>query len=223
MLDGLPAVLNKAPLRFVAQPIFRQKGELYGHEMLLLHKQHKDPAMFMKIVNHMGLRQNLDLEVCRMAEPVLRTHRLTGCCCINLFADSLQEEEVIEALLMLSDPSANRWVMVNVMQLDASNKQSSLSETIADLRQCGVRFCFDVKLLMQITAMSLPVDMLRMDIRHVPEDQWARWISFAESNCVPMLAAGVDDEAHREILSQLGIDFLQGKIFADMVLLNQNT
>jgi EAL domain. len=76
---------------------------------------------------------------------------------------------------------------------------------------------------MQITAMSLPVDMLRMDIRHVPEDQWARWISFAESNCVPMLAAGVDDEAHREMLSQLGIDFLQGKIFADMVLLNQNT
>jgi EAL domain-containing protein (putative c-di-GMP-specific phosphodiesterase class I) len=40
---------------------------------------------------------------------------------------------------------------------------------------------------------------------------------------IPALAAGVDDEAHREILSQLGIDFLQGKIFADMVLLNQNT
>lgn len=38
MLDGLPAVLNKASLRFVAQPIFRQKGELYGHEMMLLHK-----------------------------------------------------------------------------------------------------------------------------------------------------------------------------------------
>lgn len=95
---------------------------------------------------------------------------------------------------MLADPSASRWVMVNVMQLDTSNKQFNLSEIIADLRQCGVRFCFDVKLLMQITAMSLPVDMLRMDIRQVPEDQWARWISFAESNCVPMLAAGVDDD-----------------------------
>ncbi len=206
----------------MAQPIFRQKGELYGHEMMLLHKQHKDPAMFMKIVNHMGLRQNLDLEVCRMAEPVLRTHNLTGCCCINLFADSLQEEAVVEALLMLADPGAKRWVMVNVMNLDTSNKQFNLAEVIADLRQCGVRFSYDVKLLMQITAMSLPVDTLRMDIRQVPEDQWARWISFAESNCVPMLAAGVDDEARRETLSQLGIDFLQGKIFADMVLLNQN-
>lgn len=210
MLDGLPAVLNKASLRFVAQPIFRQKGELYGHEMMLLHKQHKDPAMFMKIVNHMGLRQNLDLEVCRMAEPVLRTHNLTGCCCINLFADSLQEEAVVEALLMLADPGAKRWVMVNVMNLDTSNKQFNLAEVIADLRQCGVRFSYDVKLLMQITAMSLPVDTLRMDIRQVPEDQWARWISFAESNCVPMLAAGVDDEARRETLSQLGVDFLAG-------------
>lgn len=37
-----------------------------------------------------------------------------------------------------------------------------------------------------------------------------------------MLAAGVDDDTHREVLRELGIDFLQGKIFADMVLLNQN-
>jgi EAL domain-containing protein (putative c-di-GMP-specific phosphodiesterase class I) len=38
-----------------------------------------------------------------------------------------------------------------------------------------------------------------------------------------MLAAGVDDDAQRETLCQLGVDFLQGKIFADMVLLNQNS
>lgn len=223
MLDGLPAVLNKASLRFVAQPIFRQNGELYGHEMSLLHKQHKDPAMFMKIVNHMGLRQNLDLEVCRMAEPVLATHHLTGCCCISLFADSLLEDEIIEALLMLADPSVNRWVMINVMNLDAGNKQSNLVEVISDLRACGVRFCYDVKLLMQITAMSLPVDALRMDIKTVPEDQWARWISFAESNCVPMMAVNVDEEPRRQQLSELGIDFIEGKVFADVVLMNTNS
>lgn len=222
MLDGLPAVLNKASLRFVAQPIFRQKGELYGYEMMLLHKQHKDPAMFMKIVNHMGLRQNLDLEVCRMAEPVVRAHRMSGCCSINLFADSLLEDEIIEALLMLSDPDQNRWVMLNVMQLEPSNKQINITDIITDLRACGVRFCYDVKLLMQITALSLPVDMLRMDIRQVPEDQWERWIAFAESNCVPTLVTSVDDESHRARLCEMGADLLQGKIFADMVLLNQS-
>lgn len=220
MLDGLPAVLNKASLRFVAQPIFRQNGEMFGHELMLLHKQHKDPAMFMKIVNHMGLRQNLDLEVCRMAEPVLSTHGLSGCCCINLFAESLLEEEIIEGILLLSDPSVNRWVMINVMQLDAGNKQAQLTETINELRSCGVRFCYDVKLLMQITAMSLPVDMLRMDVKQVPEDQWSRWISFAESNCVPMIASSVDSDEHRRMLCEFGIDFLEGKIYADMVLMS---
>ena len=94
--------------------------------MMLLHKQHKDPAMFMKSVNHMGLRQNLDLEVCRMAEPVLRAHRRRVAVVLTCLLIHCRKKKSLKALLMLSDPSANRWVMVNRNAAHAGNKQFSL-------------------------------------------------------------------------------------------------
>ena len=85
-------------------------------------------------------------------------------------------------------------------------------------------FCFDVKLLMQITAMSFTGRYATMDILSCAGRSMERagFLCKKVIVCRRWLQVYVDDEAHREILSQL-VSISRGKIFADMVLLNQNT
>lgn len=207
---GLPAILNKTELRFIAQPILDQQGDLFGHEILLRFKHFESPAALLKIVRHLDLRPDLDLDVCMQAAELIPFHNLEGCWNLNLFANSLLRDEVRHQLVAMVDQLGHHQLLLDLLELEQTSDMPHLRKAMALLHDAGIQFALDVDDMENPCSQLLPFQLLRMDVRRTPQPMWERWLEEARIRDLPLLAYRVENEQQLLTLSELGADYLQG-------------
>lgn len=207
---GLPAILNKTELRFIAQPILDQQGDLFGHEILLRFKHFESPAALLKIVRHLDLRPDLDLDVCQQAAVLIPFHNLEGCWNLNLFANSLLLDEVRRQLIAMADQLGRHRLLLDLLELEKTSDMPHLRKAMTLLNDAGIKFALDVEDMENPCSQLLPFQLLRMDVRRTPRALWEHWLEEARTRDLPLLAYRVESEQQLLALTELGADYLQG-------------
>lgn len=219
MLQGLPTIISQTDLRFVAQPILTRDGALYGHEILLRFKHFEGPQALLKIVRHLGLKQDLDLDVCRLADHLLHWKKESGCWNLNLFAKSLRTTELQRALLELARKLKPDFLLIDLLELNKIQDMPHLRSSMIGLHGGGIRFALEVEDLSQPYAQFLPFDVIRLDVQKEARDLWPIWLEEARMHNIPLLAYRVENEHQLTELTTLGIDLLQGYAVAQAEVL----
>ena len=222
MLQGLPSILNHTDLRFVAQPILTRDGSLYGHEILLRFKHYEGPGALLKIVQHLGLKQDLDLDVCRLAEHLLFWKKDKGCWNINLYADSLCRTELQRELLELARKLKPAFLLIDVLELGETQDMPHLRRSMQGLHDGGIRFAMSVEDLERPYAQFLPFDVIRMNVQEYSREQWQLWQEEAQVHNLPLLAYRVEQVQQLHELNNLGIELFQGYAVAEEEVLAES-
>ena len=215
MLQGLPTIISQTDLRFVAQPILTRDGALYGHEILLRFKHFEGPQALLKIVRHLGLKQDLDLDVCRLADHLLHWKKESGCWNLNLFAESLRTTELQRALLELARKLKPDFLLIDLLELNAIQDMPHLRSSMIGLHGGGIRFALEVEDLSQPYAQFLPFDVIRMNVQEYSREQWQLWQEEAQVHNLPLLAYRVEQVQQLHELNNLGIELFQGYAVAE--------
>ena len=219
MLQGLPTILNHTDLRFVAQPILARDGALYGHEILLRFKHYEGPDALLKIVQHLGLKQDLDLDVCRLAEHMLFWKKDKGCWNINLYAESLCRTELQRELLELARKLQPAFLLIDVLDMSEILDMPHLRRSMQGLHDGGIRFALSVEELSRPYAQFLPFDLIRMNVQQYSPEEWRGWQEEAQVHNLPLLAYRVEQVQQLHELNNLGIALFQGYAVAEEEIL----
>ncbi len=215
MLQGLPPILNHSAMYFIAQPILHHDGELFGHELLLRFKAYDNPLELLKIVRHLGLRHQLDLQVCEMAKNLIPSKADQGLWLINLYAESLSHSNTQLALHDLADQLAPCKLMLHILELELVQDMPHLRKAMVALHDSGIQFALDIEHLEHPYSQFLPFDLLRMTALPEHKTEWYRWIEAARTRGVPLLAFHVEEEDMVYALTQRRVDYLQGYAVRD--------
>lgn len=215
MLQGLPPILNRSAMYFIAQPILHREGDLYGHELLLRFKEYDNPFELLKIVRHLGLRHQLDLQVCEMASMLVDSKQDSGLWLLNLYAESLSHSEMQLALQELAHQLAPATLMLHTLELECVQDMPHLRKAMVALHDRGIRFALDIEHLEHPYSQFLPFDLLRMAATPEHQTSWYHWLEEARTRGVPLLAFHVEQEDMVYALTQRRVDYLQGYAVRD--------
>ncbi len=176
-----------------------------------------DPVSAFADARHAGLGVELELLCLQQTFHHLERIPPTQWLSVNCSPDALLDDRV--RTLLLDQPTER--VVVELTEHIPVSDYDVLTDTLAELRECGVRLSVDdagagYASLRHI--LLLRPDMIKLDIyltRDIDADPVRRalassLVSFARSLGASLIAEGVETTSERERLSALGVDLGQG-------------
>ena len=229
--DALRRAIRGGHFNLMFQPIVSLKTRgVHHHEALIRPRPVPDlplacPQDFVMLVEALGLADELDLAVARMAcDQAASAGRTVA---FNLSGQSVQDPRFRESLVSLlsSSPACKAgFVVVEMTETAELENIDEVSATAKALRVLGVPFCLDdfgagtadMRLLRALTA-----DIVKLDGSYVPgvtepgrEHAFvAGMVTIAKAVGAEVVAERVENEAEAETLAGLGVQYGQGWLF----------
>ncbi|MBB5271955.1 putative bifunctional diguanylate cyclase/phosphodiesterase [Quisquiliibacterium transsilvanicum] len=214
------------------QPLVElSSGQVIGAEALVRlapdGREPIGPAEFIPVMEENGMILDLgrlvQAKACRQLRAWLDAGLDPGFVAVNLSPAELRQEGIVEQLLTCLEESG---ILPDRLELEVTEsglmEQGAAAKDLLDrLRDHGMRIAIDdfgtgYSSLARLK--SLPITKLKIDrsfVRDLPEDQADRQLTttivgLAHSLGLRVVAEGVENEAQRAFLEQLGCDAIQG-------------
>ena len=207
-------------LFLAAQPIVRAAdGSLFGRELLLRSTTPRlpDPSAVLEAAERLGRVRDVGRVVRRLAAGV--TVPLGTCLFINVHSLELEDEELHSRQGPLT--SSAKDVVLEVTERGRIDAVSDLTRRVARLRSLGYRIAVDdfgAGYAALNSFASLRPDIAKLDmalVRSVDRDPYRRrLVTSVTSMCrdlgILVVAEGIETDAEKSTLIELGCDLLQG-------------
>ena len=233
--DDMLCALNEGRVMLALQPIVdaRSRKPVF-HEALVRIRRHDGtlllPDALVPAAERSGLVPLLDRRVLDLAFSMLAIDR-KRVLSINASAMSLGESCWIDHLRAASKlrPDAARRLIVEITETRVVADPDAMRVMLAEIKPLGVRIAIDdfgaghssFKMLRK-----LPIDFLKIDgafaqnLSSSPDDRFfiRTLIDLARNLRIPTVAEWIEDEATAQLLTDWGVDYLQGHLFGRAVL-----
>lgn len=207
-------------LSLAAQPIVRARdGSLFGRELLLRSSSPRlpDPAAVLEAAERLGRVKDVGRIVRRLAAAVAIPSGTS--LFVNVHSLELEDEELHSRLAPLTGSAKD--IVLEVTERGRIDAVSDLGGRIARLRALGYRIAVDdfgAGYAALNSFASLRPDVAKLDmalVRGVDHDPYRRrLVSSVTSMCrdlgILVVAEGIETQAERATLVELGCDLLQG-------------
>lgn len=228
LLKQVKQVLEEEKIELYAQPIVDAQGKGY-HEILA--RMHCDgefitPDKFIPIVAHFNLSVRFDLQVLTGLLTFLRQHPSAASCprfSVNLMPLTLMQKGVARQIIQLfndySVPVSR--VIIEVTEEQAFSDSETSTQNITLLRESGFRIAIDdfgTGYANFERLKRLQADIIKIDgcfIKDILTDSLDNMIvksicELAKAKSFSVVAEYVETEAQRQLLLDLGVNYLQG-------------
>ena len=214
-----------ASLWMAYQPIVRANGTLYGHEALLRSREPKlpHPGAVLDAAEKLDRLSDLGRRVRTLAAAPVASQADSGMLFVNLHPCDLEDPELTSpdsALARIADR-----VVLEVTERASLASIQDLRQRVVTLRQTGYRIAIDDLgagyagltsfALLEPEIVKIDMTLVR-DVDRQPMKQ--RLVRSITSLCAEMgievVGEGVETEAERDTLVELGCDLLQGYYLA---------
>jgi EAL domain-containing protein (putative c-di-GMP-specific phosphodiesterase class I) len=224
LLDELDAKIEGVGRWVVLQPIIDARtGIAIAFEGLSRFTGPLTPAQWFDTASRLGRSAELEVAAARSVLALLSTAALptTACVTVNLSPSTVASAD-LHSLLSQHDPAR---IIFELTEHQPVIDYNALRLTLAPWRAQGLRIAIDDAgagyASLQHVLMCQP-DLLKLDIalvRGVDQDPVRRAllsavVDFAATAHIDVIAEGVETEAERAALLNLGIPYLQGYLFA---------
>ena len=233
--DDVLAALNEGRVLLALQPVVDSKNRKIVFNEALVRIRRDDgtlilPQALVQSAERDGIVALLDRRVLDLAFAMLTSDRKLTLS-INASSASLADTLWIDHLRTASKlrPDAARRLIVEIAEHSVIADPAQMQAMLAEIKPLGVRIALDdfgaghssFKMLR-----SLPIDFLKIDgafaqnLTGSPDDRCfiRTLIDLARNLRIPTVAEWVEDEASARLLSDWGVDFLQGHLFGRAVL-----
>lgn len=229
------AVKNDEFLLYYQPKVHARTGKIVGAEALIRWNSPKrglvSPAEFLPALSEMGLDNWLGEWVLEQAcaQMAVWDHEglLPITVSVNLAPPTFQEKHLfdrITGILAQHRLPASR-LEVEILETTAANQTPEIHATLLAMRQSGIHIALDdfgtgYSSLIYLT--QLPANVLKLDrafIRHLTTDARQRSIveqiiALVRALDYSVVAEGVEEEAQRILLAQMGCDLIQGYLIS---------
>ncbi|WP_108652603.1 EAL domain-containing protein [Dongshaea marina] len=212
-MKSLPPILNREQIYFVASPIETIEGVVFAHEILLRYKHFSGAEALLRVVRHLELQAELDLDVLALLEETLRGEELHGSWNLNLFSHSLYNSHLIATLEQFPTRLGISLdeLILDLIDLEKQREVNQFGDVMTALKERGIRFALPADDEYRFLLSKLPVDILKLDINKTPDpEEWRRWKGFAFRNDLKIIAQRVETEEQFKELQKLQVDYVQG-------------
>lgn len=233
-VNRIRSALEEDRFTLYAQPIVPAAGDgsRSSYEILLRLNEGDgrtvQPSAFLSAAEHYHLAAGIDRWVIQNTLQALATRpgflRRLDMCTINLSGLSLNEGNLagfIKDIIANGDPQLPRYICFEITETTAITHLGQATKFIREMKQLGFRFALDdfgsgVSSFGYLK--NLPVDYLKIDgifVRDILENDFDRAVVNAINEVVHTMgmltiAEFVESAAIREVVTGLGVDFLQG-------------
>ncbi len=228
LLKKVKQVLEEERIELYAQPIVNAAGVGY-HEILA--RMHCDdivltPDKFIPVVAHFNLSVRFDMQVMTGLLRYLRDNPVNCQCArfsVNLMPLTLMQKGVTKQIIQLFkeyDVPVS-WVIIEVTEEQAFSDAETSMQNIALLRESGFRIAIDdfgTGYANFERLKRLQADIIKIDgcfIKDIINDSMDNMIvklicELAKAKSFSVVAEYVETQAQRELLLDLGVNYLQG-------------
>lgn len=224
--DSIRSVIDKGDYSLFYQPVVALDDRATHHyEALLRFKDGRAPFDTVRLSEHLGLMQDLDLAVAGKAVDMLNL-RTDVRIAINLSGQSVQNESFREALrtLLLPFPKLSSRLMFELTESKAIEDMEAAANFLRWLRRTGYEVCLDDFGAGAATYAYLrrfDVDYVKIDgpfLREALDNGRQRAlvrsiVNLSRELNARTVAEMVEDEAMLHLCEELKIDFGQGYLF----------
>ncbi|VEB96051.1 Cyclic di-GMP phosphodiesterase YfgF [Cedecea lapagei] len=228
LLQKIKRAIDEEAFQLYAQPIVNSEGKGY-HEILsrlVIDGQNITPDKFIPLIAEFNLSTRFDMMVMKMLLEWLAKHpgntqqvRFS----VNLMPLTLMQKEIAQQIVARFEayrvPASA--VVIEVTEEQAFSNSETSSQNIALLREKGFKIAIDdfgTGYANYERLKKLQADIIKIDgcfVRDITSDVMDKLIvksicKLAEAKSLTVVAEYVETEEQREILLQLGVQFLQG-------------
>lgn len=229
MMNQLQQALDNEGFLLLAQPIEGVRGDIY-HEILLRMKGENgeviEPACFLPVAHEFGLSSRIDLWVLERTLVFISGHRQAlpaSRFAVNLTPSSVCRPRFmndVQRLLKRYDVQA--WQLIfEVTESHSLTNVEQAGRTLSALQHMGCRVAIDdfgTGYASYARLRDLNADMMKIDgsfIRNLLSSSLdyqivASICQLARTRKMQLVAESVENEETREVVRQLGIDYMQG-------------
>lgn len=228
LLKQVKQVLEEERIELYAQPIVDANGK--GYHEILARMRCEDvfltPDKFIPVVAHFNLSVRFDMQVLTGLLKFLRQHPVTSQCprfSVNLMPLTLMQKGVARQIIALFEEYAVpvSWVIIEVTEEQAFSDSETTTQNITLLRESGFRIAIDdfgTGYANFERLKRLQADIIKIDgcfIQDILTDSLDNMIvksicELAKAKSFSVVAEYVETEAQRELLLELGVNYLQG-------------
>ncbi|NIF46428.1 EAL domain-containing protein [Enterobacter sp. Ap-1006] len=228
LLQKIKQAIDEEAFQLYAQPIVDCEGKGY-HEILsrlVIDGQHITPDKFIPIVAEFNLSTRFDMMVMKMLLTWLAKHpgnvqqtRFS----VNLMPLTLMQKEIAQQIIALFDvyKVPTSAVVIEVTEEQAFSNSETSNQNIALLREKGFKIAIDdfgTGYANYERLKKLQADIIKIDgcfVRDITGDVMDKLIvksicELAAARELSVVAEYVETEEQRDILLQLGVQYLQG-------------
>lgn len=219
--DIFERALNSIRLDY--QPIVRSRdGEIHGYEALL-RSEWMSPPELVELASRVGQIHRLGRRVRKMAAARFVAEPSDALLFINLHPHDLSDDELLDPDSILSKIASR--VVLEVTEYASLEGIPQLQSRLSSLRALGFRIALDDlgdrhANLGAITLLEPDLIKLSMSlVRNIHRERTKRalvgsLVGAARELGAEIVAEGVESDQELEVLIRLGVDFLQGYLFA---------
>lgn len=231
-IDSQSFALMAQPIlstHLVAQPVISVTGRKQYHEILVRIKRDNGtlifPDVILPVARRAGLLPALDFVVTEQTFRYMRSRDKNAPdshFAVNLTPESLVRPDFVERVFLLFHKYAiePHRIIFEVVESDIIDN-IRVSESLAALRRAGVRIAIDdfgTGASSYARLRTLNADILKIDgsfIRNLQEDEFSRcavesFCQVARLRKMDIVAEFVEDEETEILLTEMGVDWLQG-------------
>ncbi|MDW2742356.1 EAL domain-containing protein [Atlantibacter subterraneus] len=238
LLRQVKQVLEEETIELYAQPIVDAQGR--GYHEILARMRCDDifltPDKFIPVVAHFNLSVRFDMQVMKALLKYLRLHPVNGQCprfSVNLMPLTLMQKGAARQIITLFEEYdvPVSWVIIEVTEEQAFSDSETTTQNITLLRESGFRIAIDdfgTGYANFERLKRLQADIIKIDgcfIQDILTDSLDNMIvksicELAKAKSFSVVAEYVETEAQRELLLELGVNYLQGYLTGRPVPLN---
>lgn len=228
LLQKIKRAIDEEAFQLFAQPIVNREGKGY-HEILsrlLIDGQNITPDKFIPIVAEFNLSTRFDMMVMKMLLAWLANHpgdMLQTRFSVNLMPLTLMQKEIAQQIVDLFEAYKvpTSAVVIEVTEEQAFSNSETSNQNIALLREKGFKIAIDdfgTGYANYERLKNLQADIIKIDgcfVRDITSDVMDKLIvksicKLAAARSLSVVAEYVETEEQRDVLLQLGVQFLQG-------------
>ncbi|HEY3983068.1 EAL domain-containing protein [Cedecea sp.] len=241
LLQKIKRAIDDEAFQLYAQPIVDSQGKGY-HEILsrlVIDGQNITPDKFIPIIAEFNLSTRFDMMVMKMLLAWLAKHpgdTRQARFSVNLMPLTLMQKDIAQKIVAQFDANKvpTSAVVIEVTEEQAFSNSDTSNQNIALLRENGFRIAIDdfgTGYANYERLKKLQADIIKIDgcfVRDITSDVMDRLIvksicKLAAAKPLTVVAEYVETEEQREILLQLGVQFLQGYLVGKPEPLQQLT
>ena len=228
-LDEIMGLLSPQSLRIYYQPkIGVQSKQCEGVEALLRVQPPEGTLrgpFFLQDIENAGLSPILDVWVCHQVKEHLQIWESQGftpsAVSINLHPDTINNTEALDKIIPLLEGYPIEFEIIERSLLAGEHSVDNLKR----LQQHGFRLAVDdfgqgyssYRFLAQVDVNTVKTDLSLMDLLDHPKGQriWEHMIGLCHRLSLQIIAEGAETAEQVRILTQMGVDAIQGFFFAE--------